>query len=340
MSRPFGSPCTTGDLDEQLGAAMIRALIPAIASAAALAVALPAQAQSDHPNRLVKIVVPYGPGTVPDILARGLAPGLTARIGQQIIIENKTGGSGAVGTIAVARADADGTTLLFAPAVVLSVLPQSRGVDTGYQPQSLVPVCQVFINTMGLVVRPDSPIKSITDLVTAAKQRPGALNYGHPGVLTIPHLAMEEFLQTAAIEIKDIPFRSGPQSIAELLGGRLDVVSLVMGTEVGQNVRVIGVFGEKRFGSAPDAPTVKEQGYDVSPASFGGLLAPAATPPAIVSKLATACGDAARDDGYATIAKRAGQPADYYDDADAFRRRLMRDIGSKARVLARLKVQP
>ena len=98
--------------------------------------------------------------------------------------------------------------------------------------------------------------------------------YGHPGMLAIPRLAMEEFKQAAGVGIKDIPFRSGPQAIAELLGGRIDVVSMVMGTEIGQNVRVIGVFAEKRIATAPDAPTVKEQGYDVAPASFGGLLAP------------------------------------------------------------------
>ena len=97
----------------------------------------------------------------------------------------------------MARADADGYTLLFAPALVLSVLPQARGADVGYKSDALVPVCQTFINTMGLVVRPDSPISTMVDLVTAAKQKPGALNYGHPGVLTIPQLAMEEFLQTA-----------------------------------------------------------------------------------------------------------------------------------------------
>jgi tripartite-type tricarboxylate transporter receptor subunit TctC len=223
-----------------------------------------------------------------------------------------------------------------APALVLSVLPQARN-DAGYKPDALVPVCQTFVNTMGLAVRPDSPIKSIADLVTAAKQKPGALNYGHPGVLTIPHLAVEEFLQAAAIDIKDIPFRGGPQSITELLGGRIDAVSIVMGTEVGQNLRVIGVFGEKRIANFPDVPTVKEQGYEVSPASFGGLLAPAATPAPVMRKLVQACAEAAKEEGYATIAKRAGQPDDYYDSAAAFQQRLTRDIESKARVLARVK---
>jgi len=218
------------------------------------------------------------------------------------------------------------------------VLAVSRN-DTGYRHDSLVPVCQTFVNTMGLAVRPDSPIKSIGDLVVTAKQAPGALNYGHPGVMTIPHLAMEEFMQAAAIDIKDIPFRSGPLTIAELLAGRIDILSTVIGTEVGQNIRIIGVFGEKRLAHLPNVPTFKEQGYNVSPASFGGLLAPPATPQPILSKLSAACAEAANYDLYATTAKRAGQPDDYYADAEAFRQRLARDIESKARVLSHLKTQ-
>jgi len=298
-----------------------------------------AQAQGNYPNRLVKIVTPYVAGSVPDVFARALIPGLSSRLGQQFIVENRVGASGSVGTLSVVRADPDGYTVLMAPAVVLSVLPQARGVEAGYKPDALVPVCQTFINTMGLAVRPDSPIRNVKDLVAAARQKPGALNYGHPGVLTIPHLAVEELLQNAEIDIKDIPFRGGPQSIAELLGGRIDVVTLVMGTEVGQNVRIIGVFGDKRLSSFPDVPTVKEQGFDVTPASFGGLLVPAATPAPLIGKLAAACGGAAKDEIYATTAKRAGQPDDYFDDASAFRQRLARDIESKARVLARLKAQ-
>ena len=310
-----------------------------VASIAAAVAPEASQAQSDYPNRVVKIVNPFGAGSAPDILVRALVTGLSSQLGQQFIVENRVGGSGAVGTASVVRADPDGYTLLFAPALVLSVLPQARNSDAGYQPGQLASICQTFVNTMGLVVRPDSPIKTIADLVAAAKQKPGQLNYGHPGVSTIPQLAMEEFQQTAGIEIKDIPFRSGPQSMTELLGGRLDVVSIVMGTEVGQNIRVIGVFSEKRIATFPDVPTLKEQGYDVTPASFGGLLAPLGTPAPVVAKLSSACAEAAKSDVYVTTAKRAGQPDDYYADAAAFRQRLARDVESKARVLARVKTQ-
>jgi tripartite-type tricarboxylate transporter receptor subunit TctC len=319
----------------------MRGRLAAAISLTALATLMPVAslAQEDYPNRVVKIVNPYVAGSTTDILARALAVGLSSRLGQQFIIENKPGAGGALGTVSVVRADADGYTLLFAPALVLSVYPQARS-DTGYKPDALVPVCQTFTNAMALAVRPDSPIKSVTDLVAAAKQKPGALNYGHQGVLTIPHLAMEEFLQTAGIDIKDIPFRGEPLVMTDLLGGRLDVAAIVLGTAKGQNVRVLGVFAEMRHPAFPDVPTVKEQGYDVSPTSFGGLLAPAATPAPVLAKLATACAGSAKDDSYKTTATRAAQPDDYYADATGFRERLQRDIETKQRVLARVKTQP
>lgn len=297
-----------------------------------------ARAQSDYPNRVVRIVNPYVAGSTTDTLSRALAVGLSSRLGQQFIVENRPGAGGALGTASVARADADGYTLLFAPALVLSVHPQARK-DTGYKPDALIPVCQTFTNAMALAVPYDSPIKNVADLVAAAKKKPGALNYGHQGILTIPHLAMEEFLQNAKVDIKGVPFRGEPLVMTDLIGGRLDVASIVLGSASGQNIRVIGVFAETRHPAFPDVPTVKEQGYDVSPASFGGLLAPKATPAPIVAKLAGACAGAAKDAIYATTAKRAAQPDDYYGDAAIFQQRLQRDIERKAAVLARVATQ-
>jgi tripartite-type tricarboxylate transporter receptor subunit TctC len=110
----------------------------------------------------------------------------------------------------------------------------------------------------------------------------------------------------------------------------------VLGTVAGQNVRMLGIFSETRHSSFPEVRTVKEQGYDVSPASFGGLFAPAGIPAPIVAKLAAACAGAATEDKYASAAKTAAQPSDYYADAVTLQQRLKRDIEGKARVLARL----
>jgi tripartite-type tricarboxylate transporter receptor subunit TctC len=228
---------------------------------------------------------------------------------------------------------------LFAPALIVSVLPAARA-DTGYDATSLVPICQTFSNAMALAVRPDSPFKSLADLVQAARQKPGVLNYGHQGPSTIPHLAMEEFLEAAGLKIDGIPYRGDPAVMTDLLGGRLDVAAIVLGSAREQNIRLLGIFAEERHPGMPGTPTIKEQGFDVSPTSFGGLLAPARTPAAVIGKLADACAAAAKDEAYVTTAARAFQPANYYADRATFGARLAHDIEVKKRLLARLPTQP
>jgi tripartite-type tricarboxylate transporter receptor subunit TctC len=310
--------------------------LPALTLAiACLSVPLSARAQQDYPSRIVQIVNPYQAGSTTDVLARGLAVGMSSRLGQQFVIINRPGAGGTVGALSVARAEPDGYTLLFAPALIVSVYPAARA-DTGYDAAAFVPVCQTFENAMALAVRPDSPFKTLADLVAAARAKPDGLNYGHQGPNTIPHLAMEEFLDDAKLRITGIPFRGDPAVMTELLGGRIDVAAIVLGSVTGQNIRVLGIFAEQRHSAYPDVPTVKEQGFDVTPTSFGGLLAPAKTPPAIVEKLSNACAGAAKDEAYAVSAQRANQPANYYADRENFRTRLTRDIEVKKRLLARL----
>jgi tripartite-type tricarboxylate transporter receptor subunit TctC len=240
----------------------------------------------------------------------------------------------------VARATADGYRLLFAPALVVSVLPAVRP-EPGYMPQALTPVCQTFVNAMAVVVRADSSLSSLSDLVRAAREAPGGLKYGHPGPATIPHLAMEELLDTASVEVIAVAFAGDPAVLEGLRAGQADVAAVVLGSAaaaaaVDQNLRVIGIFAEERQRAFPDVETVKEQGFEVSPTSFGGLLAPARTPPQIVSRLAGACEWAAREEPYVSTAKRLAQPDSYYANVATFRHRLQRDIEVKRRLLTKL----
>ena len=315
----------------------MRASILAAVFAAALA--LPAQAQSDYPSRIVNVVNPTQAGATTDILARALVAGLSSRLGQQFVVVNRPGASGAIGTASVARAAPDGYTLLFGAVYVLSVLPAARSADIGYDAHSLVPVCQTVSNAMVIAVRPNSPFKTLADLVTAARAQPGKLNYGHQGAGSIPNLSMEEFLEAAKLDIKGIPGRGDPAVVTDLLGGSIDVAALVQGTVAGQNLRLLGIFTDERHPSFADTPTVKEQGFDVAPISFGGLLAPAATPKEIIGKLETACEGAAKDEVYASAARRGGQPPSYYADRATFGMRLERDIDAKRRLIARMKLQ-
>ena len=269
-------------------------------------------AQEKYPSRVVQIVNPYQVGGTTDTLARALAVGLSKDLGQQFVVLNKPGAGGTVGTALAVRSAPDGYTLLFAPALVISVLPQVRPKsEVGYEPQALVPICQTFANTMGLLVRDNSPIKDLKDLSSQAGAHPGALNYGHQGLSTIPQLAMEEFLSAAKVQMNGVPYRGDPEVLTDLLGGRIDVAAVVLGAVgiVGHGARIIAVFGEERHRRYPKEPTAVEQGFSVAPTSFGGLFAPSGTPAAIVDTLAASCAKAVKNAAYVSAAEHTGPTA-------------------------------
>jgi tripartite-type tricarboxylate transporter receptor subunit TctC len=304
-----------------------------------VAVCASAVADDNYPSRIIQIVNPYEAGGTTDVLARGLAVGISSRLGQQAIVINKPGAAGTLGTASVVRARPDGYTLLFAPVVVLSVASQTRPrSEIGYNADSLMPVCQTFSNVMGLVVRTESPFINVADLVSAARAKPDLLTYGHQGVSSIPQLAIEEFLEAAKLKVTGVPFRGDPAVMTDLMGGRIDFAAVVLGVVSGmeKNVRLLGIFADERHPSFPDVPTVTEQGFNVAPRSFGGLFAPKGTPQAIIGKLATACDGAAHDEFYRQAAKRAAQPVKYFADQATFEQRLKEDIGSKERLFKRL----
>jgi len=302
----------------------------AVAGVCAL-LAGPAVAQ----ERPIQLVNPYAAGSTTDQLARAMAPGLQARLGVPVVVVNRDGAAGGIGTASVARATPDGTTLLFAPAVVLSVLPALRR-DAGYAADSFVPVCQSFENAMVLAVREDSPWQGLADLAAAAQAQPGALRYGHQGVASIPHLAAVEFAEAAGISLQDVPYRGEPAVVLDLLAGRVEFAALVAGSLSGQRLRALAIFSAVRHPLLPNAPTAREQGFDVTPASFGGLLAPAGLPEPVRSTLAQACEGAAADPAYAEAARRAFQPATWFAGPEAFAARLAKDVADKARLLGRI----
>jgi tripartite-type tricarboxylate transporter receptor subunit TctC len=306
--------------------------------AAAVCAFTGANAQQDYPNRVVQIVNPTLAGSTTDVLVRVLANGLSTRLGQQFVIVNRPGAGGAIGTLSVARAEPDGHTLWFGAVYALSVLTKLKTTEAGYEADALAPICQTVSNAMVMAVRADSAFKTLADLVAAARREPGKLNYGHQGAGSIPNLSMEEFLDAAQLKVKGVPYRGDPAVITDLLGGNIDVAGLVQGTAAaaGAQLRILGIFSEERHPAFPGVPTVKEQGYDVAPISFGGLMAPKGTPDAVIAKLAGACAAAAKDEAYATAAKRGGQPDAYYADLAVFRQRLARDIEAKQRLLTKM----
>ena len=293
-----------------------------------------ALAQS-YPERTVEITVPSSPGATADMLGRVLADSFTQQLGQRFIVVNKAAASGVVGSAAVAHAKPDGYTLLHGAAFSLTVQPLTDK-QTGYTHKSFEPICQTFKNDQVIVVRPDSPLKSAGDLIAAAKAKPGGLNYGHPGIATIPHLAMIEFSRMAAIEFNQVPFKGPAEAVQMTLAGQIDFAAVPLPTAAASGLRMPALFAPIRNPAIPDVPTMKEQGFDVAPLSFGALVGPAGLSADITRRLADACRAAAQSDAYVRLAKNAFQPSDYYGDAAALAANMEKDVAEKKRLLGSL----
>jgi tripartite-type tricarboxylate transporter receptor subunit TctC len=292
---------------------------------------------ADYPERTVDLVIPYPAGGGIDLLLRALAEGLSAHFKQSFVVSNRTGAGGAIGIAYVARAAGDGYTLLFTPALAYSVLPLMQS-NLGYDPKSLVPICQAFENQMALIVRPDSTLRSARDVVETARKSPNGVTYAATAPGTITHLAVAALGEVAKARLNHVPFRGDGELMGQLIGGHVDFASttLASAAAAGPSVRVIGIFAAARNPTLPDAPTVKEQGYDVAPTSFGGLFAPAGVPSDVLARLAAGCRFAVQQAAYVDLAKRLHQGTDYYADTATFAKRLERDVAEKRELLVRL----
>jgi tripartite-type tricarboxylate transporter receptor subunit TctC len=288
-----------------------------------------------YPERTVEVTVPSSPGATADMLGRVLADSFTQQLGQRFIVINKAAAAGVVGSAAVALAKPDGYTLLHGAAFSLTVQPLTDK-QTGYTHKSFEPICQTFKNDQVIVVRQDSPLKSVADLVAAAKAKPAGLNYGHPGIATIPHLAMIEFSRLAGVEFNQVPFKGPAEAVQMTAAGQIDFAAVPLPTAAASGLRMPGLFAPARNPNIPDVATVREQGFDVAPLSFGALVGPAGLPADITRKLADACRAAAQSEAYVRLAKNAFQPSDYYGDAATLAANMEKDVAEKKRLLSSL----
>lgn len=307
-------------------AALIAACISATAASAA-----------DYPDRTVDLVIPYAPGGGIDLLLRALSEGLSTHFHKSFVVSNRTGAGGAIGVAYVARSTPDGHTLLFVPALVYSVLPYMQA-NVGYADTSFAPICQTFENQMALIVKPDSPYKSAGDIVAAAKAKPDSISFASTAVGTITHLAGAALADAAKVKFNHVPFRGDGDLMPQVIGGHVDfaTTTLASAAAAGPSVRVMGIFAEARNPSLPDAPTIKEQGYDVAPTSFGGLFAPAGTPADVLQKLEAGCKFGVEQPAYVKLAKQFHQGTRYYADAATFDKRLKADVADKQALLKRI----
>ena len=247
-----------------------------------------------YPNRPIRLIVPFPPGGSNDIVARMLATQLGEKLGQSVVIENKGGAGGVVGTDMVAKAAPDGYTLLlisiayaFGPALY-KTLP--------YDPEaSFAPITIVGRGPSALVVHPSVPVNTVQELIALAKAQPGKLNYASAGVGSFQHLSCALFVSQAGIDVVHVPYKGGGPAMADVMGGQAQIVmpsliQVVPHIKSGR-LKVLGTSGTKRSALLPDVPTIAETVPGYESQNWWGLMAPAGTPQPIVERLYTAVSD-------------------------------------------------
>ncbi len=247
-------------------------------------------AQAQYPAKPLRLVVPFAPGGATDILARAIGQKLAERLGQAVVIENKPGAGTTIGNDFVAKAPADGYTVLFAPTpfaisqVMYAKLPYDARRD-------FVPVTLLAVSPFILVAHPSLPANTVQELVALARAKPAALSFCSAGNGTVPHLAGELFKFNAGIEITHIPYKGGGPAIVDLVAGQTQLM-FATPVEVAQHVaagrlKVLAATAPQRLAAFPQVPTMQEAGYrDYDIRSWFGVFAPAGTAPDIVARLA------------------------------------------------------
>ena len=295
-------------------------------AAAALGGAVPrlaaAQASQPFPNRPVRIVVPFTPGGITDILARAMAEMLTPRLGQPVIIDNRPGAGGNVGAEHVARSAPDGHTLM---AVGPSVMGTAKALypQLNYDPDSdFTPVGMLGSQSNVMVTSPKALADpSLSNLLAQARARPGELTYASNGIGSLTHLTAELFCAEAGIRMTHVPYRGSAQALSDLVSGQVhmlfDAIAAAMPLIQAGNVRAVGVAARDRSPELPDVPSLVEAGFPGMDApTWFAIYAPAATPRPIVARLRAEIAAAHDSAAYRSILQaRSTQPLPLTDDA-------------------------
>jgi tripartite-type tricarboxylate transporter receptor subunit TctC len=242
-----------------------------------------------YPNQPIKVVVPFTPGTSMDLIARTLGPHLTKRIGQPVVIDNRPGATGMIGGNLVAKAPADGYTLLVTSNNIVVAPHLYKSVP--FNPHTdLAPITLTSYSAMTLTASLKSEIRSVAELIAAAKANPGKLNYSSPGIGTTQHISMESLKDVAGIQLVHIPYKGSAGALTDLLNGEISVgfvpIDLAMVHIRSGGLKVLAVGSPARQAMLPDVPTLEEGGIPgVVSNPWHALLAPKGTPQAIVTLL-------------------------------------------------------
>ena len=306
-----------------------------------LACAVFSAAAADFPDHPIMMVVPFPPGGVADTVARPVAEAMGRDLQQPVIIENKAGAGGGIGMGQVAKAKADGYTVLLSLSSY-TVLPEADkilGRAPLYQLDQLKPIARFTADPTVFVVRADSPWKTWAEFAAAARANPGKFTFGSSGNYGTMHVPMEMLLAAAGLRMTHVPYTGAGPAIVGLLGGSIDAVATGPATIVQQvnagKLRALAQWGNVRLAALPDVPTFHELGTNVDYAQWSGLFVPAATPEPVVKRLRDAARAAANDERVKQVMTTAGSPIQYLDTPE-FQRYVDADASKMADVVKRI----
>jgi tripartite-type tricarboxylate transporter receptor subunit TctC len=271
-------------------------------------------AQEQYPNRNIRVIVPFTPGTGIDILARTLGTRLAEHWKTAVIVDNRPGASGNIGTEAVAKSAPDGYTLLMTASTIVTnrgffrTMPYDAVKD-------FAPVMPLALGSLGFVTHPSLPVKSVREFVSLAKAQAGEINYASPGNGTPHHLAMELFKQRTGIDVKHIPYKGTGPAVADILGGHVSVMFLPIHVALphaqSMKLRLLAAGGSRRAAATPNVPSLAEAASirDIDVDIWYALYAPAATPASVIARLNSDIGALLREnDTNETLAKQGLTP--------------------------------
>lgn len=246
-------------------------------------------AAAPYPSKPIRMIAPSGAGGPVDVICRAVSQGLGEVLGQQLVVENRVGAAGLIGTETVVKSAPDGYTLLFGFSGPLAIVP-NLNPNTPYDPQrDLVAISQVAVAPYVLLVHPSVPAISVKQLVALAKSRSGKMNFGSGGIGVGIHMAGELFKVAAGVNILHVPYKGAAPAMTALMAGEVDMMFNGMSPAIPHiksgRVRALAVGGAKRSSLLPELPTVKEAGFEFNTEGWYGILAPRGTPPAIITRL-------------------------------------------------------
>ena len=287
--------------------------IPALITAGCFLAFAPLLTQAaDFPTKPVTIVVPFGAGGSTDLMTRALAAEMAKALKQEVVVVNKAGAGGTIGTAEVAAARNDGHTVGMLPVGPLTTQTNLRRLP--YSPDSFDYVCLVYSNPQALMVRKDSPYKDVNGFLAEARKNPGKIKYGSSGAGSVPHMAMVALAQAANIDVVHVPHKGDADNLTSLLGGHIEtfVTHTAFLAANSESVKSLGLMAPKRLKEFPGLTTFVEQG--APPLSFtvwGGLAVPKGTPLPVIATIEKACKMAVDSEAYGTTLTKLNTPAAY-----------------------------